>query len=213
MKMLLTAAVAAVLLLSACGSDEGSASLASDPAGDAPSTPTAPAAVPAAPGTVHTRDIATVMDTGTPELCLGAVAESYPPQCTGPVIAGWDWADHNRMFEREGKVTWGTFAVTGQWDGETFTYESAVPAALYDPMMQEPAAYPAPAAELTEAELVGIQEQLTETLPGYQSSFTDGEGHLVAEVVYDDGSLQEWVDGEYGKDVVVISSLLVDEDA
>jgi hypothetical protein len=210
MKTLLTAAAAAVLLLSGCGSDEGAPTVASDPAGDAPASPAAPTAVPAAPGTVHTAHVATVMDTGSPELCLGAIAESYPPQCTGPALAGWDWADHDQMFERQGTSTWGSFAVTGQWDGETFTYESAVPAALYDPMVQEPPTYPDPAVELTEAELLAIQDGLDETLPGYQSSWPDGEGHLVVDVVYDDGSLQDWLDAEHGKDVVVLNSLLVD---
>lgn len=209
MKMLLTTAAVAVLLLSGCGSDAGSASVASDPAGDAPAAPTA---VPAAPGAVHTRHLATVMDTGTPELCLGPIAESYPPQCGGPTIAGWDWADHGGMFERQGDVRWGSFAVTGTFDGETFTYESAVPAALYDAMVQDPPTYPAPAVELTEAELVEIQDGLDESLPGYQSSWPDGEGHLVVDVLYDDGSLQEWLDGEHGKDVVVLNSLLVDEE-
>ena len=210
MKTLLTAAAAAVLLLSGCGSDEGAPPVATDPAGETPSTPTA---VPAAPGTVHTAALATVMDTGSPELCLGAVAESYPPQCSGPAIAGWDWADHGQMLERQGEATWGSFAVSGQWDGETFTYGSAVPAALYDPMMPEPPTYPTPAVELTEAELVEIQDGLDDTLPGYQSSYPDGEGHLVVDVIYDDGSLQDRLDGEHGKDVVVLHSLLVDDSA
>ena len=26
-----------------------------------------------------------------PQLCLGGVAESLPPQCGGPDIVGWDW--------------------------------------------------------------------------------------------------------------------------
>ncbi len=141
MKMLVPALVAGLLLLSACGSEDRP-STATDPGSEAPVRPTA---VPAAPGTVHTRGLVTVMDTGTPELCLGGVMDSYPPQCSGPAIAGWDWADHGGMFERQGKVRWGSFAVTGTFDGETFTYESAVPAALYDAMVQEPPAYPVPA--------------------------------------------------------------------
>lgn len=204
MKTLLTA-VAAVLLLAACGAGDGT-STATDPAGDGPAAPTS---VPAAPGLVHTRYLATVMDTGSPELCVGAVAESWPPQCSGPPIAGWDWADHDGMFEQEGDVRWGTFAVTGRWDGETFTYESAIPGPLYDPMVEEPPTYPTPAVELSEDELLEIQESLDETLPGHQSSFPDGE-RVLADVIYDDGSLQAWVDQTHGKDVVIINSLLVD---
>ena len=62
----------------------------------------------------------------------------------------------------------------------------------------------------SKAELVAIQDGLADTLPGYQSSWLSGEGHLVVDVVYDDGSLQDWLDSEHGKDVVVLNSLLVD---
>jgi hypothetical protein len=42
--------------------------------------------------------VATVLQEGDgpPELCLGGVAESFPPQCGGPEIAGWDWEDGMR---------------------------------------------------------------------------------------------------------------------
>ena len=34
----------------------------------------------------------TVLDVaGDVTLCLGPIAESYPPQCTGPEIVGWNW--------------------------------------------------------------------------------------------------------------------------
>ncbi len=67
----------------------------------------------AAPGPVRTRDLVVVMDTGAgPEMCLGAVAESYPPQCSGPAIEGWSWRDQ-QAFEKVGDVRWGYFALTG----------------------------------------------------------------------------------------------------
>jgi len=208
MKTLL-AATAAVLLISACGADDGSTT-ATDPAGAGAATPAAPAAVPAAPGTVNTRDLVTVMDTGTPEACLGPVAESYPPQCTGPALAGWDWADHRQMFEHHGPARWGTFALTGSFDGSTLTVDSAVPAALYDVAAPVPTVYPTPAVARTDAELLEIQDAVTAALPGVQTASTDGERVLV-DVVYDDGSLQAWADEEYGEGVVVVSSLLVDQ--
>ncbi len=55
-----------------------------------------------------------------PQLCLGGVAESLPPQCGGPDIVGWDWesvADE----ESELGTTWGVYAVIGTYDGEQFT--------------------------------------------------------------------------------------------
>ncbi len=49
-----------------------------------------------------------------------------------------------------------------------------------------------------------------DTLPGYQGSGSDAQ-RVTVTVVYDDGSLQEWLDEEYGEDVVVVESLLVDK--
>jgi len=38
--------------------------------------------------------VGTVLDDGDgPELRLGGVAESLPPQCGGTKVLGWDWAD------------------------------------------------------------------------------------------------------------------------
>ncbi len=54
-----------------------------------------------------------------PQLCLGGVAESYPPQCGGPDVVGWDWSAVEA--ESSNGTTWGDFEVTGTWDGETFT--------------------------------------------------------------------------------------------
>ena len=54
-----------------------------------------------------------------------------------PKIHGWDWEDHNGVFDQQGKVRWGQFAVTGRWDGTTFTVTDAIPAALYDAMAPE----------------------------------------------------------------------------
>ncbi|MGO0575262.1 hypothetical protein [Ornithinimicrobium panacihumi] len=40
-----------------------------------------------------------------PELCVGGVAESYPPQCGGPVLAG-DFSWEGLDAEEEGEVRW-----------------------------------------------------------------------------------------------------------
>ena len=44
------------------------------------------------------------MDVAQPELCTGPIAESYPPQCVGPVIGYWDWADHKGEYDQVGEV-------------------------------------------------------------------------------------------------------------
>ncbi|GAB6983509.1 hypothetical protein [Nocardioides pyridinolyticus] len=199
-----SALAALLLVLAACGSEDGAT--ATDPSGPSDAMPTA---VPAAPGQVTTRGIVTVMDTGSPELCLGPVAESWPPQCGGPPIEGWDWADHDGVFERQQDTRWGLFVVTGTWDGATFGYDSAVPAALHNPIVDAEPVLPRPAVELSQGELDEIAEQVGSDLPGAQGAYAEG-GHVLVDVIYDDGSFQAWVDEEHGAGVVVVSSMLVD---
>ena len=91
------------------------------------------------------------MDTGRPELCLGAVAESYPPQCSGLPIVGWDWAKVAGQFEKSGDTRWGSFVLTGTFDGTTFTMtKPAQSLATYDPMPDpgdDPNPFATPCAE------------------------------------------------------------------
>lgn len=69
----------------------------------------------------------TVLDSGDgPELCLGGVATSLPPQCGGVPVAGWDWNEVTGE-ERIGGVTWGDYHVEGTYDGTTFTLLVAGP--------------------------------------------------------------------------------------
>lgn len=190
-----------LLALAGCGDADGTT--ATDSPDDRPT------AVPAAPGSVSTRGLAMVMDTGEPELCLGPVAESWPPQCGGPAIDGWDWDEHQGMYESEGKIRWGQFALTGTWDGTTFGYQSAVAAPVYDVMPEDQPTLPEPSVELSQAELEEIAGEVGADLPGAQGAYAN-DGHVLVDVTYDDGSLQDWVDQEYGEDVVVVTSMLVD---
>jgi len=216
----LVAALTALVLAGSACSDEGSHDVATDPAHDrvtpSPSASASPPATPVPTGQVSTRNLATVMDTGQgvdgPELCLGAVAESYPPQCGGPALVGWDWADHEDTFEQQGDVRWGTYLVTGTWDGTSFTATDAVSGALYDPAMPSPTPTPPAATAYADPVLEKISDQLRDQLPGYLGSYggQGTDGHVLADVVYDDGSLQEWADTTYGKDVVIVTPALVD---
>lgn len=113
----LSLSAALLLLASACGTETGS----NDSAGDDPTptqtpTPSAgpmPTDVLAPTGLVTT--IATVMDRGRPELCLGGVLDSLPPQCGGTPIKGWDWdAVDKADFTRMGDIRWGEFVVVGR---------------------------------------------------------------------------------------------------
>ena len=75
----------------------------------------------AAPDQRHTVS-ATVLESPQhgPQLCLGGVAESYPPQCSGPDVVGWRW-DEVDGEEAAGGTTWGDFSVVGTWDGDQLT--------------------------------------------------------------------------------------------
>lgn len=91
-----------VLILSACG-DESAPDTTS---GTGEQTYTATATVLESP------------DHG-PQLCLGGVNESLPPQCGGPDITNWDWSDLES--ESASGTTWGTYTVVGTYDGTAFT--------------------------------------------------------------------------------------------
>ena len=191
-------AVACLVLLAACGTTDS----ATDDTGA--TKPEMPTAIPAADGSVVGLGLVIDQDSG-PELCLGPVAESYPPQCRGLPVDGWDWAEHRGDFDDAGGVRFGTFAVTGGFDGATLTYESAVSGALDDPMP-----WPEPTSSAPEqhsgSELEAIGQELQE-LPGALSTMP-GDNLVVVDVVHDDGSLQDWADATYGAVLVFVHSAL-----
>ena len=127
---LLAAVAASLLLLTACVTGPGSGGAPGDSGSD---DVVAPDGVIAAPGQVIGKG--TVIQTGdtAPQFCLGPVMESYPPQCSGPELAGWDW-DAVEGDETAGDVTFGAYAIWGTWDGTVFTAKDSVMLALYDPM-------------------------------------------------------------------------------
>jgi hypothetical protein len=201
---LLVAAATLVLAASACSGDDGD-DVARDP-GTTSSGGPPPVAVPDGP--VRTVGLATVMDTGSPELCLGDIAESYPPQCSGPPLTGWDWGAHRGSYDEQGEVRWGTYALTGTWDGAAFTATDAVPGALYDPVMPTPTPTPTPATAYDESELAGIAGDLRGADGVLGASPV--QGHVLLDAYYDDGTLQDWADQTYGAGVVLVSAALVD---
>lgn len=77
---------------------------------------------PLADSSGHYQANATVLETRErgPELCLGGIAESYPPQCSGLPITNWNW-DEVDGEQRASGTTWGEYHVTGTFDGSRFT--------------------------------------------------------------------------------------------
>jgi hypothetical protein len=127
--------LATLLVLTACGSS-GQHDVTAEPSISTTPSSTGgpmPTTVPAAAGTVTSKVPVTILDDGGgAELCLGGVMDSYPPQCGGPRLTDWTWADHRGDFEEANGVQWGEFVVTGTFDGKAFTLTRAVPADEYD---------------------------------------------------------------------------------
>jgi hypothetical protein len=78
-----------------------------------------------------------------PELCLGGIADSYPPQCSGLPIADWDWTEVEGEESASG-TTWGTFHVVGTYDGAAFT---VVEVGAYEPPPTDRVDFTAPCPE------------------------------------------------------------------
>lgn len=110
-------AAAGVLLLVACGDET------TDPRAGGPAVPAPPtgANVVDADYDGRFRAAATVLESPEhgPQLC-DTVMESYPPQCGGPDIIGWDWSAVGGVESASG-TTWGSYIITGTWDGQAFT--------------------------------------------------------------------------------------------
>lgn len=175
-----------------------------------PATPgDPPEPSPAAP--IEVAGEGTVIQVGdaAPEFCLGPVAASYPPQCTGPELVGWDW-DAIDGDETAADVTWGTYAVTGTWDGERLTVATAIQLALYDPLpMPDPALDPANPGSTPEAELRAIQDGIADEFPVEVLATWTENGYVFVSVLVDEGgALQAWANERYGPDVVQVRPAL-----
>jgi hypothetical protein len=192
-------AAASVALLCACAT----------PAGGAGAGAAAPfGSLPPAPPEGDVRGTGTVMDSGGDvQLCLGPVAESFPPQCSGIPLEGWSW-DGVDGSESSGDVRWGAYAVQGTFDGETMSVTGPpILLALYDPIRPEDPTGGRP-GKTDAATLEKIQAGLAERLGDQLLSSRIESGYVWADVVWDDGTLQDAADAEYGDGVVIIWSAL-----
>lgn len=77
------------------------------------------------------------------ELCLGGIADSYPPQCSGLPIPNWDWREVEGEESASG-TTWGNFHVVGTYDGAAFT---VLEVGVYEPPASDPIDFTAPCPE------------------------------------------------------------------
>lgn len=179
------------------------------PAGTPGGTPPAPAKPTAIAAEGKVIGQGTVLQVGdaAPKFCLGPVRESYPPQCDGPEIIGWDWKGLDGV-ESAGGTTWGAYAVVGTWDGEKFTATDApMLLALYDPMpVIDPYTQPDHTGTTNEARLTEVQDALSvdSTLAPLASWIENG--YVFASYYYDDGDIQSFLDDKFGEDAVHVVS-------
>ena len=189
--------MAAVLWLAGCGA-------VASPGGNATGEP-----LPPASSELVGQGMVISDEDGSAMLCLGPVMESFPPQCSGPEIIGWDWTAVDN-FESSGGVTWGTYAVYGTWDGTAFTVtRPPISLALYDPPATiDPRTDPANRGAGDEAELESLQQELHQAEGSAVLTSWVENGYLFATVVYDDGTLQDAYDAKYGNNIVAVQSAL-----
>lgn len=81
------------------------------------------AAAPAEPGPPAYETVSEVLESPEhgPQLCLGSVAESLPPQCRGVPVVGWDWEAVDGAESLNGTTWSGRHRLVGTYDGTTFT--------------------------------------------------------------------------------------------
>jgi hypothetical protein len=192
-----SALVLVVAVLTACASP--SASSPGGTWGGGALGPSAPSGEVVGVGTVLHADGA------EPQLCLGAVGASLPPQCAGVPLKNWSW-DAADGSESAAGTRWGAYAVQGTYDGESLSVTTEpVSLALYDPA---PLPDSPPPGGADEATLRGIQRDLPEWLGDAFLTSAPTDGRLEVTVVWDDGTWQEQADAEFGPGVVRITSAL-----
>lgn len=144
-----------------------------------------------------------------PQLCLGAVMESYPPQCSGPALTNWDWSKVDDEEAASG-VTWGSYLMTGTWDGVQFTQtKEPIPLSLYEPPPPAgPALWEATPGSGSEAQLELIRDEIFSSRDSSILGSWTTNGYLILNVFYDDGTLQNELDANYGPNLVLVDSAL-----
>lgn len=194
-----------LLLLSACTSGPGGSA-----APTSTSTPSGQALEDVRPALPEGRvlGVGTVLDVaGEVQLCLGAIMESHPPQCSGMPLDDWSW-DGVDGSESSGDTTWGAYAVYATYDGERLTNtDPPIMLALFDPIAPEDQTNgvdgTTPADELTR-----IQDDISARLGDEALTVRTDRGYVWLDVVWDDGTIQKAADAEYGDDVVLVTSAL-----
>ncbi|MFI6480065.1 hypothetical protein ACIBH1_19175 [Nonomuraea sp. NPDC050663] len=153
----------------------------------------------------YAADAITVLESPAhgPQLC-SFVAESYPPQCSGPDVVGWDWS--KVRHESANGTRWGSYRVVGTWDGSRLTLTEPAGEARRPAVQEQRFTSPCPApeggwrpsdpAKATQEALQATQQRL-EGEPSVGGVWLD-QSYLDAIPGYD-GSKPEWAE-KYAND-------------
>ncbi|SDK90253.1 hypothetical protein SAMN05216298_1939 [Glycomyces sambucus] len=196
--------LAAIVALAACGQGTGTTDAGGE--GDADAV---------AEDTVYTGSITVYqgVERDSAELCA-VVAESYPPQCAGLPVTGWDWeaVEH----EEASGVRWGTFVVTGTFDGKAFTVTGdpltmdEIDLADHPELQYTEPEIGDPAEDLGAAELEAFGTELAEQFPSLVfGSFPDeASGVLVTDVLLVSPELEAYAAEHFPEDAVAFAPVL-----
>lgn len=146
-----------------------------------------------------------------PIFCLGNIAASDPPRCSGPVIRGWNWDSVNGS-ETVGSVTHGDYLVQGTWDGKTFTLGQTPPRHLgrneFAQWPRDPRRDAVYRGAGTPNQLRKIGNDLSRSGDQTVLSALVDNGYVFLTVIYDDGRIQQKMDRRYGPKIVAVVSAL-----
>ncbi|QUW18966.1 hypothetical protein [Agrococcus sp. Marseille-Q4369] len=209
---------ATVVLLAVAGCATAGPGSSGGPAPSATSAPAAPAqpvatgadaqaqlaGLPMPSATEPVMAIGLVLDDGEPILCLGPVMESAPPQCSGPALARFDWAQLEPV-EMEG-VRWAQVAMQVTYDAASHTVTQA--GDLLDLAAITMPAIEYPTGDLDEATIAAVQADLDSLERADVLGHVGMDGVVVLSVTFDDGSMQAALDEIYGDGVVFVESAL-----
>jgi hypothetical protein len=202
MRVVQVATVVVLLALAACGSQRAdSAAGGGDPPADVVSDDYT--------GRFRVTNITVLSspDHG-PQLCA-AVDESYPPQCEGLDIAGWDWS--SVKHESAGGTTWGDYDVVGTVDDDVLTLTETPtaptpPDSDVDLECLEPCK---PHTDHTLRELHQIADRVAAELPDVQSVWSNPQTGTVGVTVwiaYE--AVWQQLAAEHGADVIDLHGVL-----
>jgi hypothetical protein len=150
---------------------------ASQKSGVAPGPGEPPAGEPTPTGAKRYEGSGMVLDKQGvgPQLCLGGIFLSDPPQCGGVPLVGWDWAKAEGE-QTKNDTTWGEYRVVGTYDGHRLTPTEPPGPPRYgkgheptfDTLCREPAggwARPDP-TKMDQADLIRVNVA-AQKMPGY----------------------------------------------